>query len=190
MADPKEEALRTILARKNVTRSGQGTMGPIAMGNSGLPPIQPAVSPLEMAGKTMQGWGENFPGYFSKGPQGGLEGGLQVPTSGGGSLGGSLAVSGEDKRFELMAQNMGVSPQELRMFLAMQGTKPQSLGVSYGGNPLSLSYEMSLPAGNRSVSAGGSYNLPEGGGQLGLQGTYGIDNPAASSMMATYKKRW
>lgn len=165
-------------------------MGPIAMGNSGLPPVQPAKSPLEMAGQTMQGWGENFPAYFSQGPHGGREGGLQVPTGGDTSLGGSLSVSGEDKRFELMAQKMGVTPQELRMFLAMQGTKPQSLGMSYSGNPLSLSYEMSLPPGDRSISAGGSYNFPKGGGQLGLAGTYDIDNPATSSLMGTYGKRW
>jgi hypothetical protein len=189
MPNPREEAIKTILARKNVVQGGQGTMGPIHMGNTGLPPITPARGGMEMAGDTMRGWGENFPAFFNKPKEGGYQAGLQVPM-GQGSLGGSLSAGGGENKFELMAKNLGISAQELRIFLAMRGTEPSRFGGSYTGGPLSLSYEQSLPKGQQAVSAGGSFALPGGAGTVGAQGTYDIEDPQRSSLMGTFSKRW
>ena len=190
MADPgKEEAIRTLLRDKGLWPSGQGTLGPVHMGTSAMPPVPPARSELEMAGEKMRAMGENFPAFLNVPQGGGYQAGMKLP-AGQGSIGGSLSVSGEDKRIELMAQNLGVSAAELRVFLAMRGSQATGFGGSYSSNPLSLSYQQSLPKGQQSISAGGSYALPEGGGTIGAQGTYDIENPRRSSLMGTFSKRF
>ena len=168
MADPKDEALRSIL--------GQG-------------PPPPAKTPFRLAGENLQSMGEDFPAFITRGKGGDYTLGAKGEVGGGYSLGGQVTLGQEEKEFELLAQKLGVSPRELRVWLAMRGTQPSSLGASYQGPNLGASITGTLPEGERSVSGDFSYDMGNAG-TIGARGTYDIENPRQSSLMGTYTKRF
>ena len=183
MADPRADALRSILERN--AGGGLGVRGGLDVSlNPPFPQPPPAKTPLTLAGGKMRSMGEQFPLF---GGGGGVEYTLGAQGQlGGYQLGGSATLSKDERQFEVMARSLGVDPQELRMWLAMRGTDPSRVGASYTGQPVSASAEAVLPEGERAVSGEFSYNLGDAG-SVGARGKYDIEDPRRSSLMGTYK---
>ncbi len=182
MASPKESNPRRAAILSLLRKSPSPGLG------VDLEKPPDARTPLEMAGAKMQQVGENFPAFVSKSPSNEYTAGIRGDV-GGHNLAGKLTLGQREKQFEVIANNLGISPQELRLWLSIAGKEPSGAGAAYKGSNLSASVEARLPEGERSVSGSLGYDMGDAG-SVEAEGSYNIDDPKSSRFMGTYTKRF